>query len=96
MGRDTERRHVRLNVRVGAATPTMGVSAMSLARNSPNSDDDQPARTYFEWERRSINNPELKDKGGGGTIPKLPPTSPWAASIDEVVGPEPLINTEDE
>jgi hypothetical protein len=49
--------------------------------NSPpdNSDDDKPASTYFEWERRSINNPEKKGEGDVSSLPPLPANSPWGS-----------------
>jgi hypothetical protein len=52
--------------------------------------DDKPASTYFEWQRRSINNPEKKGEGGDvSSLPAMPASSPWAA---DPVPPEPLID----
>jgi hypothetical protein len=42
-----------------------------------NSDDDKPASTYFEWERRSISNPEKKGEGDVSSLPSMPASSPW-------------------
>jgi hypothetical protein len=54
--------------------------------------DDEP-KTWFEWERRKISQPELK--GGEGEIsdgmpryPALPQGNPWS----EPLAPEPLID----
>jgi hypothetical protein len=57
---------------------------------TPDSDDDQP-RTWFEWERRKISQPELK--GLNQELPPQPAGSPWAA---DPVPDEPLINREED
>jgi hypothetical protein len=54
-------------------------------------DDDKPASTYFDLQRRASANPG--EPPIGTAIPPLPPSSPWAS---DPVGPEPLIDrTED-
>ena len=59
--------------------------------NSPpdNSDDDKPASTYFEWERRASANPELGE-GKISPLPPLPSSSPWGSGPGP--GDEPLID----
>jgi hypothetical protein len=58
--------------------------------------DDEP-RTFFEVERRRLDNPNEAKVGTGGTaMPRLPSMSPWSRSIDEVCGVEPGVDrTED-
>jgi hypothetical protein len=58
--------------------------------------DDPEATTYFQLQRNRDGLPEPGESKPAPVMPPLPPSSPWAASIDEVVGPEPTINTEDE
>jgi hypothetical protein len=53
---------------------------------TPKPSDPEPS-TYFEIEQQRLNNPG--EEKTAPTMPELPPTSPWAASIDEVVGVEP-------
>ena len=74
----------------------MGGPREDLAMPKPHSDDRPEATTYFELQRNRDGIPEPGEEKVAPVMPPLPPTSPWAASIDEVVGVEPLINTEDE
>jgi hypothetical protein len=53
---------------------------------SHDSDNDQPARTYFQWARRF---PEPSGAKPGDAYPKLPSTNPWAV---DPVPPEPSID----
>jgi hypothetical protein len=61
-----------------------------MSRPKSHDDSDEP-QTMFEWQRRSINNPELGGEGKGD-VPPMPASSPWAASIDEICGVEPTID----
>jgi hypothetical protein len=54
----------------------------------PHDDNDQPANTYFEHARR-FPDPGGAKSGGEPLPTPLPPSSPWSASIDEIVGVEP-------
>ena len=58
--------------------------------------DELEVTTYFQLQRNRDGLPDPGESKPAPVMPALPPTSPWAASIDEVVGVEPLINTEDE
>ena len=55
---------------------------------TPPLEDDDPheAVSYFTLEARRQNRETLL---GGEPLPPQPASSPWAASIDEIVGPEP-------
>jgi hypothetical protein len=58
--------------------------------------DEPEATTYFQLQRNRDGLPEPGESKPAPIMPPLPPSSPWAASIDEICGPEPAINTEDE
>jgi hypothetical protein len=59
----------------------------------PKPSTDEP-RTIFEFERRRRNLEPGEEISG--TVPRLPPNSPWATGIDQVSAPEPTIDrTED-
>jgi hypothetical protein len=48
---------------------------MSPKTKPPADDNDQPARTYFEWGRRF---PELSGAKPGDPYPRLPAGTPWS------------------
>jgi hypothetical protein len=58
-------------------------------------DIDREPVTYWEYERsrREVTNPGEDATSGSMPMPRLPSTSPWHKSIDEIVGVEPPINT---
>jgi hypothetical protein len=68
-----------------------GDAIMSRAPQKP-TDSEEP-QTYFSMERRRR---RLDDDEAGDTIPQLPSSSPWAVGIDQVSGPEPSINREED
>jgi len=47
-----------------------------MSKHKP--DDDKPASTYFELQRRASANPELPGEISTA-YPKLPPKSPWSS-----------------
>jgi hypothetical protein len=47
----------------------------------PTHEDDEP-KTWFEWERRKISQPELKGEGSQ-TWPRLPADNPWAQPMPD-------------
>jgi hypothetical protein len=53
--------------------------------------DDEPPRTVFEFERRR-RGLELTEGTISDTIPRLPPTSPFAVGIDQATGREPSVD----
>jgi hypothetical protein len=63
---------------------------MSLPKTD---DDSREPISLFELERRT-RHLDPSRAVTDDAIPKLPSSSPWAASIDEIVGAEPPINRE--
>ena len=60
--------------------------------SNPHSDNELEVTTYFELQRNRDGLPEPGEAMPAPVMPKLPPSSPWAASIDEICGAEPLID----
>jgi hypothetical protein len=48
---------------------------------APSPDSNDEPKTWFEWERRKVSQPELKDLNDA--LPPLPASSPWGS------GPQP-------
>jgi hypothetical protein len=55
---------------------------------TPPDSNDEPL-TYFELQRRRDANPEIGAGEISGAMPRLPASSPWSTSLDEVSGKEP-------
>jgi hypothetical protein len=53
-------------------------------------EEDRPPETIWAWERRRRGLDETQPISD--EVPKLPATSPWAAGIDQVSGPEPAVD----
>ena len=60
--------------------------------SKPQSDDRPEATTYFQLQRNRDGLPDPGESKPAPVMPALPPTSPWAASIDEICGAEPPID----
>ena len=60
--------------------------------SKPHSNDEPEVTTYFQIQRNRDGLPEPGESKPAPVMPRLPPESPWAASIDEICGAEPPID----